>query len=91
MRSLSQDEFLEKYGQKGDCEYEDDVKDLDYHVVWTEVDDPEGNGTFLSPGFHYVNRLHYIVSHKPWSDEEYSEGLQVQWCEFEDEEGQQHG
>jgi hypothetical protein len=85
VRMLSEDEFLEKFGQKSDGEYED-VKNLDKHIVWTEVDDPEGNGTFLQPGFHYVNRLSYIVSAKPWTDEDYEEGLEVQWCEFENED-----
>ena len=87
MRILSEDEFLQKCGQKGGSmvEYED-VRDLDYHVVWTEVDDPEGNRTVLLPGFHLVNRVSYLVSDKPWTDEDYKEGLEVQWCEFEDDE-----
>jgi hypothetical protein len=87
MKILSCDEFCGKYGQKSEntVEYED-VKDLDYHLVWTEVDDPEGNGTLLLPGFHFVNRLGYIVSEKTWTDEDNKGGLEVQWCEFEDED-----
>jgi hypothetical protein len=87
MKTLSCDEFEDKYGQKSDnVEYED-VKDLDCHVVWTEIDDPEGTATYLIPGFHFVNRLGYIVSNKPWTDEEYNEGLEVLWFEFDDEDG----
>jgi hypothetical protein len=33
-----------------------------------------------------VNRLSYIVSDKPWTDEDYEQGLEVQWCEFGDDE-----
>jgi hypothetical protein len=83
---LSQDEFLEKYGLKsGDIvDYEEDVKDLDYHFVWTLVD-AEGE-SYLYPGFHLVNRLGYVVSDKPWTDEEDEEGLEVLWDEPEDED-----
>jgi hypothetical protein len=91
MKTLSCDEFEDMYGQKSDnVEYED-VKDLDCHVVWTEIDDPEGTGTYLIPGFHFVNRLGYIVSSKPWTDEEYNEGLEVLWFEFDDEDGEEEG
>jgi hypothetical protein len=87
MRILSEDEFVEIYAQKGGCmvEYED-VKDLDCHVVWTEVEDLEGNGTVLLPGFHFVNRVSYLISEKPWTDEDAEQGLEVQWCVFGDDE-----
>ena len=87
MRILSEDEFVEIYAQKGGCmvEYED-VKDLDCHVVWTEVEDLEGNGTVLLPGFHLVNRVSYLISDKPWTDEDAEQGLEVQWCVFGDDE-----
>jgi hypothetical protein len=88
MKTLSCDEFENKYAYRKCVDILDyeDVKDLDYHVIWTEVDDPEGNGTLLLPGFHFVNRLSYIVSDKPWTDEDYEQGLEVQWCEFGDDE-----
>jgi hypothetical protein len=90
MKTLSCDEFMETYGQKNEniLDYED-VKDLDLHVVWTliDADNDAAVESYLSPGFHFVNRLGYIVSKLPWTDEEYNEGLEVLWCEFEDEDG----
>jgi hypothetical protein len=41
--------------------------EVDEHYVWTVLDDGEGN-LCISPGFHYVNRLDYIMTTKPWTD-----------------------
>jgi len=33
--------------------------------VWTMID--SGDGILIVPGVVFVNRLDYVVSHKPWS------------------------
>ena len=39
---------------------------LDNHTLWTHV---EGDaGTYLLPGLHYVNRIDYYISARPWTD-----------------------
>lgn len=43
--------------------------EVDEHYVWTVLDDGEGN-LCISPGFHYVNRLDYIMTTKPWTAED---------------------
>lgn len=43
------------------------LKNMSNHV-WTWVDSDEG--TFLVTGFHYVNRIGYFVTEKPWSVEQ---------------------
>lgn len=34
--------------------------------VWTWLNSDEG--TFLSAGYHWVNRLGYLITEKPWTD-----------------------
>lgn len=48
----------------GDGEY---LASVGEKHVWTVVDD--GEATAISPGFHHVNRLGYIVTENPWSDD----------------------
>ena len=49
----------------------DEVKDMDYRVVWTVVEtgDPDNESLYALPGFHIVNRLGYLVSDVAWDDE----------------------
>jgi hypothetical protein len=53
---------FETYGE----EYEF-VKAQDPNHVWTEVDADEG--TYIVAGWHYVNRIHYYITNKPWNDD----------------------
>ena len=39
---------------------------LDNHTLWTHVDGDVG--TYLLPGLHYVNRIDYYISARPWMD-----------------------
>ena len=42
--------------------------DVDPHLVWTIVDcDGRLN---VSPGFHFVNRIDYVLCEVPWIDED---------------------
>lgn len=38
--------------------------------VWTVVEDDEGNGAYALPGYHIVNKIDYVVTAKPWDDED---------------------
>ena len=47
------------------------VKDHPIKHVWTVVesgDDADGNW-YAIPGVHYVNRLGYVLTEKPWEDD----------------------
>lgn len=43
-------------------------KDVDYRLVWTILD-CEGR-LYVSPGFHFVNRIDYVLCEVPWTDED---------------------
>jgi hypothetical protein len=36
--------------------------------IWTVVDG-DGENPVITAGFHHVNRIHYIITIKPWEDE----------------------
>jgi len=69
---MTYDEFHENY-KPTDEFFSDGIKALerainqDYHYVWTVVD-AEGDCTAVSNGFHWVNRLEYIITEVPWKD-----------------------
>lgn len=71
---ISEDEFWENWGviQKGDGNLFDykSVKDKPIDHVWTilESGSDENDNWYASPGFHYVNRLGYVLTRNPWID-----------------------
>jgi hypothetical protein len=52
--------MFETYGEE--CKF---VRQSSPSHIWTEVD-AEGRFTTVIEGFHYVNRLGYYVTEKPW-------------------------
>ncbi len=54
--------MLETYGK--DYEYVKTVNALAPDRVWTIIEDDNGN-TLLVNGFHYVNRIGYVVTVRP--------------------------
>jgi hypothetical protein len=54
---------FETYGEDLDF-----VKTQDQKRVWTVVDG-DGENPVITAGYHYVNRIHYIITIKPWEDE----------------------
>ena len=72
---ISEDEFWDDWGviQKASgimFEFED-VKDQPLNHVWTIIEpgsDEDGHW-YASPGFHIVNRMGYVMTTKPWTDE----------------------
>lgn len=71
---ISEDEFWEAWGVRqsadsGLMEF-DEVHSYPENHVWTVVesgDDADGNW-YAMPGYHYVNRLGYVVTERPWID-----------------------
>lgn len=43
------------------------VKTQDPYNIWTEVDGD--SGTYIISGYHFVNRIQYYITNKPWADE----------------------
>jgi hypothetical protein len=52
----------ETYGEE--VEY---VKLQDEKHIWTEVDGD--SGTYILSGWHFVNRIQYYITNKPWTDD----------------------
>lgn len=59
----------------------DNVRDLPACHVWTVVDGDDG-GMYALAGFHVVNRVGYLLTERPWQDEQ---AEAVYWA-AEDEE-----
>jgi hypothetical protein len=53
---------FETYGEEQEL-----VRTTDPKFIWTEVDG-EG-GTYITAGYHYVNRIQYYITTNPWEDE----------------------
>jgi hypothetical protein len=64
--SFGNDGRLETYGK-------DLIKVMaqDNNKIWTMVDGD--NGMYLVAGYHFVNRIYYVITKEPWDspDEEY--------------------
>lgn len=59
----------------------------DPKFIWTEVDGD--SGTYIVAGYHYVNRIQYYITNRPWEDE-YTEvpTWVYRECDCVDEEGE---
>lgn len=72
---ISEDEFWDGWGvvQKSSGEMFDfeEVKDQPVNYVWTILESGDGNdgNWYASPGLHVVNRMGYVLTKKPWTDE----------------------
>ena len=55
--------LIETYGEELDT-----VRSTIVKYVWTMVDGDDGD-LYLSPGYHLVNRLGYIITRIPWKEE----------------------
>ena len=54
---------FETYGAE-----EEFVREQPQDVVWTCID-TDNDELILIPGYHYVNRLYYMITEKPWTDD----------------------
>lgn len=50
-------------------EYEDAAK-MPLNQVWTVVEGDSGRDWWATTGFHIVNKLFYVVTQEPWTDED---------------------
>lgn len=55
--------MFETYGKE--MEY---VRSQDCHKVFTLVTGDDGNKTYVTSGFHHVNRMGYFVVEVPWNE-----------------------
>ena len=62
----------ETYGDEVDY-----VSQQDERHVWTEMDGD--NGVYIVNGMHYVNRIQYYITNKPWTDD-----VTITVCEYID-------
>lgn len=71
---ISEDEFWGEWGviQKSDGVLfaHDAVRHHPLHHVWTIVESGsnENDNWYALPGFHYVNRMGYVLTQKRWSN-----------------------
>lgn len=67
-------ELFETYGEEGRY-----IRSLDPAFVWTWVD---GDGSILLSGYHWVNRIGYLVTRHPCTE---IDSVSVQVEEYSDE------
>jgi len=51
-------------------EHKDIPEGTDWHHVWTMIEGDRTRRWYLSPGYHVVNRLGYVVCEVPFTDAE---------------------
>lgn len=74
-RSLSEEEFEAEFSpykkDSGDLYDFEDVARLDPELVWTIVEsgDDEDDNWYAAPGFHVINKMGYVVSDTPWTED----------------------
>lgn len=79
MTTLSETEFETKYVPVpapdsepggGDLIWQHkDTLRIPLRHVWTIMEDDYGNGAYAVPGYHIVNKIDYLVTEIPWTDE----------------------
>jgi len=73
--------------EEGTGQYETFGEDVEYvrnfpnqKRVWTVIDG-DGDNLYIIAGYHYVNRVCYVISGQEWK----SEDEEYMWCEFDTE------
>jgi hypothetical protein len=65
---IPEDDFERDYSPTQYDFLEDIPEGTPLENIWTVVEGDYGD-LFASPGYAFVNRLHYLVTEKPWVDE----------------------
>lgn len=71
---IPENEFWENWvviqKRSGDLFDYNDIRNKPIKHVWTilESGDDTNENWYASPGIHYINRLGYILTRKPWHD-----------------------
>lgn len=63
-------DLFETYGEELDF-----VRQQPNNLIWTLVD--SDNGLVLIPGYHFVNRVNYMVAEVAWENED----IEVKYCD----------
>ncbi|NTF18200.1 hypothetical protein G6L37_07255 [Agrobacterium rubi] len=95
MSDKTEDKWIERFGEpletsEGSTLFEtygkdfENVKAADPLTVWTVVEGFETENQYLLPGFHFVNRIGYVLAEKPITEEELSsrEWDEVLWTDY---------
>ena len=87
MQQLTEDEFDSRFTVVPDPVTGDTIRpsdqglDKDSRNLWTIVEaDADGN-LYAVSGWHYVNRIGYLVTEEVWTEE-----IEAVWYEFSDDE-----
>ena len=88
---LTESEFIEVFKPSASPSGEalwhyDEVKDKPLHNVWSIVQADNGEDQMAITGFHVVNMLGYVVTEKPWENEE----VQAMWYEADSDHSVEH-
>lgn len=71
---ISEDEFWDIWGvrnaRNGELFELHELRRRPINHVWTIVEsgDPKDENWYAMPGYHFVNRLGYVLTRKPWKD-----------------------
>lgn len=86
-QTITEDDFFDNYVPVEDAsggllrDFEE-VRDMPQCHVWTVVDGDDG-GLYALAGFHVVNRVGYLLTERPWQDEQ---AEAVYWAAADEEE-----
>jgi hypothetical protein len=78
MTNRSESAFDRRFGGADEVEGSEVEAAMRDHTLWTMIEGDNGR-TYLVPGRHYVNRISYYRSHRPWTDADVASGLTVRW------------
>jgi hypothetical protein len=66
---ITEDDWEERFEPGDLLGLEDaEIDNIDERLIWTQVDDFEGDGFLIYPGKHWVNRVGYFLCRRPWHD-----------------------
>jgi hypothetical protein len=74
---MTEEEFYERFtvipskaGLNAGSEYMswDEAQNYPDNHVWTVVDSDDGSQLIAIPGYHFINRIDYMVTEQPWDD-----------------------
>lgn len=57
----------------------DDCYAVHPNHIWTMTQSHDTGNLYIQPGYHYVNREHYVLTKRPWNDQT----LDVLWWDEE--------
>ena len=79
MKLLTEEEFDKEFTviepPSGEAYWEYNELENTEGYVWTAADGEDGESIYLTPGYHIVNKIGYIVTEETNEDEE----MQVHW------------